>query len=144
MKPGRLLRTQQGQGGIARRGRTKRTRGREGTSGICAQDIVMLSPLSSASTYAKHGIRLFLWNRHTAFRAMPPVFYNLSKKSRSLQRGSRSGPLCGPPSKNRTPHCNTFFLSCVVLAGLFHSIYGTEGYQGFKLPFTSRWGGIQD
>lgn len=23
-------------------------------------------------------------------------------------------------------------------AGLFHSIYGTEGFQGFKLPFTKR------
>ena len=26
----------------------------------------------------------------------------------------------------------------VARAGLFHSIYGTEGYQGFKLPFTKR------
>ena len=23
-------------------------------------------------------------------------------------------------------------------AGLFHSIYGTEGFQGYKLPFTRR------
>lgn len=26
----------------------------------------------------------------------------------------------------------------VARSGLFHSIYGTEGYQGFKLPFTKR------
>lgn len=26
----------------------------------------------------------------------------------------------------------------MVATGLFHSIYGTEGFQGFKLPFTNR------